>query len=103
MSLWTGPEGVEYIQGSVSAALWRVGIPIVIAGAGVQLGLIIGAETTVATIISAAATPGWFGPSVRVGPSYQMYWAASQAAAIVGLFSMVGAIAIDRLQGRSAE
>jgi len=103
MSLWTGPEGVEYMHGSVSAALWRVGIPIVIAGAGVQVGLMIGAETTAATIISPAATPGWFGPSVRVGQSYQMYWAASQAAAIVGLFSMVAAIGIDKLQGSSAE
>jgi len=102
MSLWTGPEGVEYTDG-VSAVLWRVGIPIVIAGAGVQVGLMIGAETTAATIISPAATPGWFGPSVRVGPSYQMYWAASQAAAIVGLFSMAAAVAIVRLQGSSAE
>jgi len=100
MSLWTGPEGVEYTE-SVSAALWRVGIPIVIAGAGVQLGLMIGAETTAATIISPAVTPGWFGPSVAVGPSYQMYWAASQAAAIVGLFSMMSAVAIDRFQGSS--
>jgi len=102
MSLWTGPEGVEYTDG-VSAALWRVGIPIVIAGAGVQVGLMIGAETTAATIISPAATPGWFGPSVRVGSDFRMYWAASQAAAIVGLFSMGAAIAIDRLQGSSAE
>jgi len=103
MSLWTGPEGVEYIKGSVSAALWRVGIPIVIGGAGLQLGLIIGAETTAATIISPAATPGWFGPSVRVGASYQMYWEASQAAAIVGLFSMAAAVVIDMFQGSSAE
>jgi hypothetical protein len=102
MSLWTGPEGVEYNEG-VSAVLWRVGIPIIIAGAGVQVGLIIGAETTAVTIISPAATPGWFGPPVRVGPSYQMYWEASQAAAIVGLFSMAAAVVIDMFQGSSAK
>jgi len=97
MSLWTGPEGVEYTDG-VSAALWQVGIPIVIAGAGVQVGLMIGAETTAATIISPAATPGWFGPSVQVGSHFRMYWAASQAAAIMGLFSMIAAVVINRFQ-----
>jgi len=81
----------------VSGVLWPLGLAMVIAAAGMQLGLIIGAETTTVTMISRAATPGWFGPPVRVGFPFRSYWAWTGAAGFMGLMSMIAAVALDRL------
>jgi len=58
----------------------------------------IGAETTTVTMISPAATPGWFGPPVRVGFPFRSYWAWTSAAGFMGLMSMIAALALNRLQ-----
>jgi len=82
----------------VSGVLWPVGLAMVISAAGMQLGLMIGAETTTVTMISPAATPGWFGPPVMVGFPFRSYWAWTGAAGFMGLMSMIGAVALDRFQ-----
>jgi len=82
----------------VSSVLWPLGLAMVIGAAGMQLGLMIGAETTTVTMMSPAATPGWFGPPVRVGFPFRSYWAWTGAAGFMGLMSMAAGMALDRLQ-----
>jgi len=49
-------------------------------------------------MMSPAATPGWFGPPVRVGFPFRSYWAWTGAAGFMGLMSMAAGMALDRLQ-----
>jgi len=81
----------------VSGVLWPLGLAMVIGAAGMQIGLMIGAETTTVTIISRTATPGWFGPPVMVGFPFRSFWAWTGAAGFMGLMSMIAAVALDRL------
>jgi len=97
MRLWLGQWSQEHSD-RVSGVLWPPGMAMVIGAAGMHLGLIFGAETTAVTMISPAATPGWFGPPVRVAFPFRSYWAWTGAAGFMGLMSMIAAVALDRLQ-----
>jgi len=52
---------------------------------GLQMGLLIGAETTPVQLLSDVRTPGLIGPSVGVTPLYRLWWQAATALSIAGL------------------
>jgi len=97
MSLWLG-QWTQEDSDRVSGVLWPLGLAMVIGAAGMQLGMMIGAETTTVKMIGPAATPGWFGPPVVVGFPFRSYWAWTGAAGFMGLMSMIVAVALDRFQ-----
>jgi len=63
MSKWWEPWTLEESK-RMSGTLWPLGIGIAIGAAGMQLGMMIGAETTTVFVLPEALTPGWFGPQV---------------------------------------
>jgi len=56
---------------------------------GLQMGLLIGAETTPVQLLSDVRTPGLIGPSVRVTPLYRLWWEGATALSIGGLALLV--------------
>jgi len=94
MTQWLRPWTAEESE-RVSSTIWPLGIKMVIAGAGVQFGMMIGAETTTVTMLPEVLTPGWFGPAVAVGPAYRLWWEATEAVAIIGLLLLLFAFAIE--------
>jgi hypothetical protein len=52
---------------------------------GLQMGLLIGAETTPVQLLSDVRTPGLIGPSVGVTPLYRLWWQTATALSIAGL------------------
>ena len=56
---------------------------------GLQMGLLIGAETTPVQLLSDVRTPGLIGPSVGVTPLYRLWWQAATALSIGGLFLLI--------------
>jgi len=52
---------------------------------GLQMGLMIGAETTPVQLLSDVRTPGLVGPSVPVTPLYRLWWEGATALSIAGL------------------
>jgi len=94
MNRWLRPWTPEESE-RVSSSIWPLGIKMVIAGAGVQLGMMIGAETTTVRMLPEVLTPGWFGPAVAVGPAYRLWWEATEAVAIIGLLLLLFTFAIE--------
>jgi len=58
---------------------------------GLQMGLLIGAETTPVQLLSDVRTPGLIGPSVGVTPVYRLWWQAATALSIAGLTFVIAA------------
>jgi len=58
---------------------------------GLQMGLLIGAETTPVQLLSDVRTPGLIGPSVGVTPLYHLWWQAATALSIAGLIFVAAA------------
>jgi hypothetical protein len=58
---------------------------------GLQMGLLIGAETTPVQLLSDVRTPGLIGPSVGVTPLYRLWWQAATALSIAGLMFVAAA------------
>jgi len=52
---------------------------------GLQMGLMIGAETTPVQLLSDVRTPGLIGPSVGVTPLYRLWWEGATALSFAGL------------------
>ena len=58
---------------------------------GLQMGLLIGAETTPVQLVSDVRTPGLIGPSVGVTPLYRLWWEGATALSIAGLIFVAAA------------
>jgi len=58
---------------------------------GLQMGLLIGAETTPVQLLSDVRTPGLIGPSVGVTPLYRLWWQGATALSIAGLIFVAAA------------
>jgi len=56
---------------------------------GLQMGLLIGAETTPVQLLSDVRTPGLIGPSVGVTPLYRLWWEGATALSVGGLFLLI--------------
>jgi len=56
---------------------------------GLQMGLLIGAETTPVQLLSDVRTPGLIGPSVGVTPLYRLWWEGATALSVGGLALLV--------------
>ena len=56
---------------------------------GLQMGLLIGAETTPVQLLSDVRTPGLIGPSVGVTPLYRLWWEGATSLSIAGLAFLV--------------
>jgi len=56
---------------------------------GLQMGLLIGAETTPVQLLSDVRTPGLIGPSVGVTPLYRLWWEGATALSFAGLAFLV--------------
>jgi len=56
---------------------------------GLQMGLLIGAETTPVQLLSDVRTPGLIGPSVGVTPLYRLWWEGATALSFGGLALLV--------------
>jgi len=56
---------------------------------GLQMGLLIGAETTPVQLLSDVRTPGLIGPSVGVTPLFRLWWEAATALSTAGLALLV--------------
>jgi hypothetical protein len=94
MSKWWEPWTPEESK-RMSSLLWPLGFVLIIGAAGMQLGMMIGAETTTITVIPEVMTPGWFGPSVAVGHLFRLWWEWTEVAAMAGLLLMLLAFAIE--------
>jgi len=56
---------------------------------GLQMGLLIGAETTPVQLLSDVRTPGLIGPSVGVTQLYRLWWEGATALSFAGLALLV--------------
>jgi hypothetical protein len=94
MSKWWEPWTLEESK-RMSGTLWPLGIGIAIGAAGMQLGMMIGAETTTVFVLPEALTPGWFGPQVATTSRFRLWWEFTEVAAMAGLLLMLLAFAIE--------
>jgi len=69
----------------------RAGWIILALAVGLQMGLLIGAETTPVQLVSDVRTPGLIGPSVGVTPLYRLWWEGATALSIAGLIFVAAA------------